>query len=121
MKATSVQQFKNIIGNLQSRRNIYIDDSYASLVSFVEGYGICFRECSGLDVNRAFLNFLWAKFQRQFSSHWGNYILNFIAHKDEKVASEKLLAYWNEFLQQYDPEAVIYLMNEQREAMSKTA
>ncbi|MCD6068815.1 MAG: hypothetical protein K0S33_3641 [Bacteroidetes bacterium] len=118
---TSIQQFKNIIGNLQSSRNIYIDNSYSSLISFVEGYGICFRECHGVDVNSAFRNWLRTKFKRDFSSHWSIYILNYVAHKDEKAATEKLFGYWNEFLESYNPEAIIYLWNEKRESMGRTA
>ncbi len=93
-----MENIKSILWHLENRRSMYIDNSYFSLINFIQGYCICYRDFSKIDISANFQDWLRKKEGKYFALHWGTYILTELSNKNEQLAIEKLFIFWNEFI-----------------------
>ena len=98
--------FRTIIKYLKERRDMLIPnkDSYECLTSFLIGYGMGKEESGETDVLNDFHGWLENKEGRNFSLHWGSYILHILCNGDEKKAINKALDLLTEFVNESSPD-----------------
>jgi hypothetical protein len=93
-------KFRSLIHNLRARKNMYVsDNTYISLVSFIDGYLFGVKDLYDIDISYDFKKWLEKKIDRHFTIVWSIYIVQYLCNKDEAMAEEKLFNLLEEYLE----------------------
>lgn len=66
----AIDKFKELLHHMQPRLGMYIaDQDFPSLVSFLDGYLICYKDATGVDVVTEFREWMFVKYKRHFALH----------------------------------------------------
>jgi hypothetical protein len=98
-----IQNFKILLEHIKKRPGMYVQGGeYALLVSFIDGYLVCFKEFSDIDLSNDFRDWVHQKY-KHFAIHEAWYIHKYVANENPELATTKLFEHWNEFLNTYNP------------------
>ncbi len=74
------------------------ENTYSSLTNFINGYLMALKDMSGCNLYSDTHAWLEKKVKRSFAICWEGYILDYMAKKDEAVATKKLFELLEEFI-----------------------